>query len=321
MMVPFLSRRRHTGPHARARRIRRASRRARRDGRRARPGRPGQPRVLWLGGPAGIGKTSLIRRLLGGPARRLRAAGRGEEREVGLPFGVLAQLVADVPTALGPLLAGGPPPDADPLAVGAELLTVLGGCRPPARWSSWSTTPSGSTTPSAAHSCSSGGGCAATRSSSWSRRATTRRPRIGVVGTGAHPGPPLHRRRARGLDAERDRRSCRGGRGPGPDPRGRPAPARPHRRPPAARHGAAHRAAARGARRHLPDPARAPLVRRARAGAGGQAVAGRRRTWWWRPRCSGGASALSDVVALARRPRSAGPRSTRRSGRGCSTRC
>ena len=37
--------------------------------------RSGQPRVLWLSGPAGIGKTSLIRRLLGDRVRRVRAVG------------------------------------------------------------------------------------------------------------------------------------------------------------------------------------------------------------------------------------------------------
>ena len=89
--------------------------------------RSGQPRLLWLGGPAGIGKTSLIRRLLAArPDVRVLWSG-GDEDETGLPFGVLGQLVADLPERLGgPLLAEGPAPDADPLAVGAELLAVLG---------------------------------------------------------------------------------------------------------------------------------------------------------------------------------------------------
>ena len=89
--------------------------------------RSGQPRVLWLAGPAGIGKTTLIRRLLRDQAG-LCVLWSGGEDETGLPFGVLDQLVGDVPPRLlGPLLAGGPAADADPLAVGAELLTVLGG--------------------------------------------------------------------------------------------------------------------------------------------------------------------------------------------------
>ena len=90
--------------------------------------RSGQPRVLWLSGPAGIGKTSLVRRLLVDQPGVCVLWGSGEEGETGLAFGVLAQLVADVPHRLRrPLLAAGPAPDADPLAVGAELLTVLGG--------------------------------------------------------------------------------------------------------------------------------------------------------------------------------------------------
>ena len=89
--------------------------------------RTGHPRVLWVSGPAGIGKTSLVRRLLDDRADVRVLRGDGDEGETGLPFGVLGQLVGDVPRRfLGPLLAAGPAPDADPLAVGAELLTVLG---------------------------------------------------------------------------------------------------------------------------------------------------------------------------------------------------
>lgn len=89
--------------------------------------RTGHPRVLWVSGPAGIGKTSLVRRLLDDRADGRVLRGDGDEGEAGLPFGVLGQLVGDVPRRhLGPLLAAGPAPEADPLAVGAELLTVLG---------------------------------------------------------------------------------------------------------------------------------------------------------------------------------------------------
>jgi len=89
--------------------------------------RAGLPGVLLVTGPAGIGKTSLVHRFLDDEpdVRVLRAV--GEESEATLPFGVAGQLVADVRAeALGPLLAAGPPADADPLAVGAELLAVLG---------------------------------------------------------------------------------------------------------------------------------------------------------------------------------------------------
>jgi ATP/maltotriose-dependent transcriptional regulator MalT len=89
--------------------------------------RAGQPRVLWLSGPAGIGKSTLIRRFAAErPEVRMLWAG-GDEAETGLPYGVVAQLLAEVPRRLlGPLLRTGPSPEADPLAVGAELLAVLG---------------------------------------------------------------------------------------------------------------------------------------------------------------------------------------------------
>jgi DNA-binding CsgD family transcriptional regulator len=94
--------------------------------------RSGRPRVLLVEGPAGIGKTSLIRCFLGRRTELAVLWAGGDEGEVGLPFGVLAELVAGVPRRLlGPLLSAGPPPEADPLAVGAELLTVLGGLQSP----------------------------------------------------------------------------------------------------------------------------------------------------------------------------------------------
>ena len=81
--------------------------------------RAGRPRVLWLSGPAGIGKTTLIHRLLADRADvRVLWAG-GDVAETGLPYGVVGQLLAD-------LQHRAPAPDADPLAVGAELLAVLG---------------------------------------------------------------------------------------------------------------------------------------------------------------------------------------------------
>ena len=73
--------------------------------------RAGQPRVLWLSGPAGIGKTTLIRRLVTDrpDVRVLWAA--GDEAETGLPYGVVGQLLADVPRHLRrPLLRTGPSP-------------------------------------------------------------------------------------------------------------------------------------------------------------------------------------------------------------------
>ncbi|XUL93765.1 AAA family ATPase [Streptomyces galilaeus] len=75
---------------------------------RARAGVPG--RVL-VEGPAGIGKTALVRHFLCGSGQVLRAA--GEEAESELPFGVLAQL-------LGPRARW-----TDASAAGAELLERL----------------------------------------------------------------------------------------------------------------------------------------------------------------------------------------------------
>ena len=89
--------------------------------------RAGQPRVLWLSGPAGIGKTTLIRRLFADRSDVRVLWASGDEAETGLPYGVVGQLLADLPRRLlRPLLRTGPAADADPLAVGAELLAVLG---------------------------------------------------------------------------------------------------------------------------------------------------------------------------------------------------
>src|SRR6266511_2619218 len=90
--------------------------------------RAGEPRLVLIEGPAGIGKTTLVRRFLdeAGERRVLRAS--GEEAEAGLAFGVLTQLLAHVPTTPpGPaagVVAGERP--VDPLAAGAVLLDQLG---------------------------------------------------------------------------------------------------------------------------------------------------------------------------------------------------
>ncbi|MBK3565430.1 AAA family ATPase [Streptomyces sp. MBT62] len=92
-----------------------------------------EPQVVVVDGPAGIGKTSLVRRFLkdlGAAYRVLRAS--GSEGEADLPYGVLAQLVAglaDEPDA--PLRdlngcgrAGSALPD--PIGVGSALIDALG---------------------------------------------------------------------------------------------------------------------------------------------------------------------------------------------------
>jgi ATP/maltotriose-dependent transcriptional regulator MalT len=94
--------------------------------------RAGVPRLVWLSGEAGIGKTTLLRRFLAGvfDARVLWAS--GDEDEIDLPYGVLNQLVADLPagamkgwTSNGSGVSSG----TDPLAVGSALLSALGSSR------------------------------------------------------------------------------------------------------------------------------------------------------------------------------------------------
>jgi ATP/maltotriose-dependent transcriptional regulator MalT len=90
--------------------------------------RAGQPRLVLLEGPAGIGKTSLVRRFLAEAAERCVLRASGEEAEAGLPLGVLAQLLAAAPTTppgtAAVEVAGERP--VDPLAAGAVLLDLLG---------------------------------------------------------------------------------------------------------------------------------------------------------------------------------------------------
>ncbi|WP_369238077.1 AAA family ATPase [Streptomyces sp. R21] len=74
--------------------------------------RAGEPRRVLVEGPAGIGKTALVRHFLRGCPRVLYAA--GEESESGLAFGALEQLL------------GARPRWADHAAAGADLLEALG---------------------------------------------------------------------------------------------------------------------------------------------------------------------------------------------------
>lgn len=91
--------------------------------------RAGRPRLVIIEGPAGVGKTALVRRFLGeaGDLRTLRAT--GEEVEALLPYGVVAQLVraaqVSVPDALSGLDAAGSR-SRDPISVGAGLVELLG---------------------------------------------------------------------------------------------------------------------------------------------------------------------------------------------------
>ena len=88
--------------------------------------RSGEPRLVWLTGEAGIGKTSLLRRFVGGLSGVRVLWASGDENETDLAYGVISQLLPD-------LLASEPGaglaalrPDTDPLAAGADLLSELG---------------------------------------------------------------------------------------------------------------------------------------------------------------------------------------------------
>ena len=90
--------------------------------------RASQPRLVLIEGPAGIGKTTLVRHFLAEADERCVLRASGDEAEAGLPFGVLAQLLAAAPTTPAGIAAvevasGGP---VDPLAAGAVLLDLLG---------------------------------------------------------------------------------------------------------------------------------------------------------------------------------------------------
>jgi AAA ATPase domain len=88
--------------------------------------RSGEPRLVWLTGEAGIGKTSLLRRFVGGLSGVRMLCASGDENETDLAHRVISQLLPD-------LLASEPGaglaalrPDTDPLEVGADLLSELG---------------------------------------------------------------------------------------------------------------------------------------------------------------------------------------------------
>jgi DNA-binding CsgD family transcriptional regulator len=94
----------------------------------------GEPRFVLIQGEAGIGKSSLIARFLQHNSTMPVAAASGEESETYLPYGMVQQLATsgarltpDALDGLDLLSRHPPPPDADPLAVGAQLLALISG--------------------------------------------------------------------------------------------------------------------------------------------------------------------------------------------------
>ncbi|MEU4391249.1 AAA family ATPase [Kribbella sp. NPDC023855] len=91
--------------------------------------RAGQHQTAVLRGPAGIGKSGLIRRFVATLEDFAVLRATGDPAEQMLQLGVIDQLLSRVPTDLRartPSLAGGVPPEANPIAVGSQLLGLLG---------------------------------------------------------------------------------------------------------------------------------------------------------------------------------------------------
>ncbi|MCD7443939.1 AAA family ATPase [Streptomyces lincolnensis] len=89
----------------------------------------GRPRLVLVEGPAGIGKTALVRHFVTTTARGHVLTAAGEENETDLPYGVLSQLLGTGRThspVPAPVPAPGRPMLSDPLTAGAELLEPLG---------------------------------------------------------------------------------------------------------------------------------------------------------------------------------------------------
>jgi hypothetical protein len=90
--------------------------------------RAGQPRVVWIEGDAGIGKTAFMRRFLTTAGDALVLEASGEESETTLDYGVVLQLTTIASAILSRTaptdhVAGGSP--ANPFAIGADLLAIL----------------------------------------------------------------------------------------------------------------------------------------------------------------------------------------------------
>jgi DNA-binding CsgD family transcriptional regulator len=89
--------------------------------------RTGEPQVVWVHGPPGIGKTTMVRRFLADLTGFAVLHAAADPSESVVSYGIVDQLVRRVPLRTQvPLLASGLPAEANPLAVGARLLDLLG---------------------------------------------------------------------------------------------------------------------------------------------------------------------------------------------------
>ncbi len=90
--------------------------------------RAGRPRIVGIEGPAGMGKSALVRRFLASAGEARVLAASADEAEQALAYGVVEQLVTgagvSLPAVLDTLVSGG---GADPLSVGAGLVELVGG--------------------------------------------------------------------------------------------------------------------------------------------------------------------------------------------------
>jgi DNA-binding CsgD family transcriptional regulator len=90
-------------------------------------GAAGEPRLVWVSGESGIGKTALLRRFLADADGCAVVWASGAEEERALPYGLTGQLAAGLPGPRRPGMPGsGELAGAAPAAVGAELLAALG---------------------------------------------------------------------------------------------------------------------------------------------------------------------------------------------------
>lgn len=89
----------------------------------------GHPGIVCVEGPAGIGKTALVRAFLAANASAVVVSASGDEDEMTLPWGVVSQLARAIPPDPSGLLRqlAELSPGADPLASGHVLLDILNG--------------------------------------------------------------------------------------------------------------------------------------------------------------------------------------------------